>query len=402
MDIANTPEGAAESAAPATSPTIRREDYRAPDWLVPEVALDFALGLDETRVVARLLVRRNPDGSGAQTIRLNGDGIAARSVKVDGEAINDWRMEGPDLLIELAGESHVIEVETLVQPTANSQLMGLYASNGMLCTQCEAEGFRRITFFPDRPDVLSTYRVRMEGAKDAFPVLLSNGNCTGRGEGADGAHWAEWHDPWPKPSYLFALVAGQLVANQSTFTTMGGREVDLNIWVRPGDEPRTQHAMDSLKAAMKWDEEAFGREYDLDLYNIVAVSDFNMGAMENKGLNVFNTRYVLADPETATDGDYDGVEGVIAHNISTTGRATASLAATGSSSRSRRVSRSCATSCSARTWARRRSSGSRMCTCCGSPSSPRIRGRWLIRSGRTATRKSRTSTPRPSTTRAPK
>jgi len=313
MDIANTPEADAASAAPKTPTTIRREDYRVPDWLVPEIALDFALGLDETQVTARLSVRRNPDGSGIDTIRLKGDGIAARSVSVDGKAVNDWRMEGPDLLIDLSGDVHEIAVETLVQPVANSQLMGLYASNGMLCTQCEAEGFRRITFFPDRPDVLSTYRVRMEGDSQSFPVLLSNGNCVAEGEGEGGSHWAEWHDPWPKPSYLFALVAGQLVANHSTFTTMSGRVVDLNIWVRPGDESRTQHAMDSLKAAMKWDEETFGREYDLDLYNIVAVSDFNMGAMENKGLNVFNTRYVLADPETATDADYDAVEGVIAH-----------------------------------------------------------------------------------------
>ena len=174
-------------------------------------------------------------------------------------------------------------------------------------------GFRRIAFFPDRPDVLSVYRVRMAGDKAAFPILLSNGNCTATGDDTVGTHWAEWHDPWPKPSYLFALVAGQLVANSDRFTTASGREVALNIWVRAGDEARTAHAMASLKHAMAWDETAFGREYDLDLFNIVAVSDFNMGAMENKGLNVFNTRYVLADPETATDGDYDAVEGVIAH-----------------------------------------------------------------------------------------
>ncbi len=313
MDIASTPEADSAVIAPKAPPVIRREDYRPPEWLVPNVALDFALGVDEARVTARLAVKRNPDGSGSPTIRLNGDGIAARSVSVDGVAVNDWRMEGPDLLIDLPGDAHEIAVETLVNPAANSQLMGLYASNGMLCTQCEAEGFRRITFFPDRPDVLSTYRVRLEGDKARFPVLLSNGNCTAQGEGEGGTHWAEWHDPWPKPCYLFALVAGELVANHAVFMTMGGRKVDLNIWVRPGDDSRTSHAMDSLIASMKWDEEVFGREYDLDLYNIVAVSDFNMGAMENKGLNVFNTRYVLADPETATDGDYDAVEGVIAH-----------------------------------------------------------------------------------------
>ena len=310
---AGNPETADAAFPPKAPPAIRREDYRPPEWLVPDVALSFGLGLDETRVTTTLQVNRNPQGSGESMIRLDGDGIGALSVLVDGRATNDWRMDGPDLLIELPGDAHTITVETMVKPSANSQLMGLYASNGMLCTQCEAEGFRRIAFFPDRPDVLSIYRVRMEGSKASFPVLLSNGNCTASGEGPDGTHWAEWHDPWPKPSYLFALVAGKLVANHGSFTTMSGRKVDLNIWVRPGDEDRTQHAMDSLVASMRWDEDAFGREYDLDLFNIVAVSDFNMGAMENKGLNVFNTRYVLADPETATDGDYDAIEGVIGH-----------------------------------------------------------------------------------------
>jgi len=183
----------------------------------------------------------------------------------------------------------------------------------MLCTQCESEGFRRITFFPDRPDVLSTYRARMEGDKAAFPILMCNGNRTAAGENADGTHWAEWHDPWPKPSYLFALVAGDLVANSKPFTTCSGRVVECNVWVRADDLERTDHALESLHRSMRWDEQVFGREYDLDLYNIVAVSDFNMGAMENKGLNVFNTKYVLADPDTATDGDFDAVEGVIAH-----------------------------------------------------------------------------------------
>ncbi|MEW9854681.1 aminopeptidase N [Novosphingobium sp. M1R2S20] len=320
MDIASRPSEPAENpktadaAPPPHAPqVIRREDYQPPAWLVPEILLDFRLGLESTNVTARLSVRRNPDGNGSATLRLNGDQISPLAVRVDGAAVNDWRLDGPDLLLPLSGESHQVEIETHVNPASNSQLMGLYASHGMLCTQCEAEGFRRITFFPDRPDVLSTYRVRMSGDKTAFPVLLSNGNCESQGEGEGGTHWAEWHDPWPKPSYLFALVAGDLIANHDTFTTRSGRTVDLNIWVRKGDEERTQHAMESLKASMKWDEEAFGREYDLDLFNIVAVSDFNMGAMENKGLNVFNTRYVLADPETATDADYDAIEGVIGH-----------------------------------------------------------------------------------------
>jgi aminopeptidase N len=297
-------------ATPATPPVIRREDYRPPEWLVDEVHLDFALGLEATTVRAKLAVRRN---GASMTMRLRGDGLAARSVTIDGALNNAWRMEGDDLVIELPGPTHQIEIETALNPAANSQLMGLYASGGMLCTQCEAEGFRRITFHPDRPDVLSTYRVRLRGDKAAFPVLLSNGNCVGSGDNGDGTHWAEWHDPWPKPSYLFALVAGDLVANSGSFTTMSGRAVELNIWVREGDQERTHHAMQALKDSMRWDEEVFGREYDLDLFNIVAVSDFNMGAMENKGLNVFNTRYILADPETATDGDYDGIESVVAH-----------------------------------------------------------------------------------------
>ena len=294
----------------AAPPVIRREAYQPPEWLVPEVALSFNLGLEQTKVVATLKVRRNGQ---SQTLRLRGDGLSAEAVLVDGKPSNAWRMDGDDLLIDLPGEAHDVAIATAINPAANSQLMGLYASNGMVCTQCEAEGFRRITFAPDRPDVLSVYTVRMEGPKALFPVLLSNGNCTATGAGADGTHWAEWHDPWPKPSYLFALVAGDLVANHSTFTTMSGRTVDLNIWVRDGDQDRTHHAMQALKDSMKWDEEVFGREYDLDLFNIVAVSDFNMGAMENKGLNVFNTRYILADPDTATDMDYDGIESVVAH-----------------------------------------------------------------------------------------
>ena len=307
MDIHRNPEHA---DAPRI---IRREEYRSPAWLVPEIALDFALGLEKTRIRTVLEVKRNPHASPDPTIRLNGDGITPLEVLVDGEVVNSWAMDGPDLVITLPGEEHTIALSTEIDPTANTSLSGLYASNGMLCTQCEAEGFRRITFFPDQPDVLSTYRVKLAGDKQAFPVLLSNGNREAAGEFGDGTHWAEWHDPWPKPSYLFALVAGDLVANRDSFTTKSGREVELAIWVREGDLPRTEHAMRSLKQAMKWDEEAFGREYDLDLFNIVAVSDFNMGAMENKGLNIFNTRYVLADPETATDADYDAIEGVIGH-----------------------------------------------------------------------------------------
>ncbi len=314
MDIAPdsiTPNDA--PPVPAEPPVIRREDYTPFAWNVPETRLHFALGLDTTQVTATLQIERNPAAEPSSELHLNGDGLKADSVTIDGAAIDDWRMSGPDLIVSLPADKHTIEITTTIAPDKNTALMGLYASNGMLCTQCEAEGFRRITFFPDRPDVLSTYSVRMEGAKDQFPILLCNGNKTATGDLDGGRHFAEWHDPWPKPAYLFALVAGDLVAHSGPFTTASGREVECNIWVRADDIDRTTHALKSLHKSMKWDEETFGREYDLDLYNIVAVSDFNMGAMENKGLNVFNTKYVLADSDTATDDDFDGVEGVIAH-----------------------------------------------------------------------------------------
>ena len=319
MDIATTPttpdgnpELADAARTPHEPPVIRREDYRPFPWLVPTTQLDFQLGLSETTVTATLQVERNPAADPSRELHLNGDSLTVESITVDG-AVTEWRMDGPDLVLTLPGAKHRIEIVTTIDPSANTQLMGLYASNGMLCTQCEAEGFRRITFFPDRPDVLSVYSVRMAGDKGAFPILLCNGNKVAEGKGANGKHWAEWHDPWPKPSYLFALVAGDLVANSKPFTTRSGRVVECNVWVRKEDLARTDHAIESLHRSMQWDEEVFGREYDLDLYNIVAVSDFNMGAMENKGLNVFNTKYVLADPDTATDADFDAVEGVIAH-----------------------------------------------------------------------------------------
>jgi aminopeptidase N len=293
---------------------IRREDYRPPDWLVPEIALRFTLGIDQTRVQSKLSVQRNPDaGTDTRVVRLNGDGLAPAGVWIDGEPTDQWTMDGGDLLIEVSDGRHEIAIDTEISPSANTKLMGLYASNGMLCTQCEAEGFRRITFFPDRPDVLSKYRVRMEGDAKLFPILLSNGNCVARGEAADGRHWAEYEDPFLKPCYLFALVAGDLAANRDSFTTMSGRKVDLAIWVREADLPKTAHAMASLKQAMAWDERVYGREYDLDQFNIVAVSDFNMGAMENKSLNIFNSAYVLADQETATDADFDNIARVVAH-----------------------------------------------------------------------------------------
>jgi len=298
--------------SPAPQPmVIRREDYRPPAWLVPEVRLDFDLDAAATRVRARLSVTRN--GADDEPLRLDGAGQVPLSVTVDGVATDDWRLEGDQLVVPLAGTAHVVETEVEITPDHNTQLMGLYASGGILCTQCEAEGFRRITYFPDRPDVLSRYTVRMTADAARYPVLLANGDPGATGTLDDGRHWAEWHDPFPKPSYLFALVAGDLAVNRGSFTTRSGRAVALGIWVREADLARTDHALDALKTSMAWDERVYGREYDLDVFNIVAVDDFNFGAMENKGLNIFNSRYILADPDTATDYDYDGIAAVVAH-----------------------------------------------------------------------------------------
>jgi len=293
----------------ATPVTIRREDYAPPAWAVPSVDLEFDLAAERTRVRATLEVTRvEPDAP----LVLNAEGLKLISVAVDG-IVAEHNYEADLLTIPIAGDRATVVTEVEISPAANTQLMGLYASGGMLCTQCEAEGFRRITPFPDRPDVLSRYSVRMIADQATFPVLLSNGDPVGSGELNDGRHWAEWRDPFPKPCYLFALVAGDLQARRDAFVTRSGREVQLGIWVREEDLPRTEHAMNALKQSMKWDEEVFGREYDLDVFNIVAVADFNFGAMENKGLNIFNSRYVLADPDIATDADYDAVSGVVAH-----------------------------------------------------------------------------------------
>ncbi|MCC7394994.1 MAG: aminopeptidase N [Sphingomonadaceae bacterium] len=294
------------------NPTIHRGDYAPADWLVTEVALHFDLGLDATKVTGDLHCRRN--GAHDRPIRLDIDGALPTGLWLDGVECA-WRDLGDqiEIMLPAACDEAVLRVETNIHPDQNSQLMGLYASGGMLATQCEAQGFRRIIPFIDRPDNMSIYRVHMAGSRADFPILLSNGELVASGDLGDGRHFAEWHDPWPKPCYLFALVAGQLVARRDHFTTMSGKPVELAIWVRTGDEGRTGHAMRALKNAMAWDERVYGREYDLSCFNIVAVSDFNMGAMENKGLNIFNTRYILADADTATDMDFDGVEGVVAH-----------------------------------------------------------------------------------------
>jgi aminopeptidase N len=297
---------------PADAPKVtRREDYTPPAWLVPDIALDFDLDAAKTRVRATLSVTRN--GEGNASLKLDGAGQTPLSVLVDGVAVNDWRIEDDALVIPLSGDAHTVETEVEIAPDRNTQLMGLYASGGNLCTQCEAEGFRRITFFPDRPDVLTRYVVKMTADKPRYPVLLANGDPIASGDLEGARHWAEWRDPYPKPCYLFAMVAGDLAVNRATFTTLSGREVQLGIWVRAADLPKTHHALHALKLSMAWDERVYGREYDLDVFNIVAVDDFNFGAMENKGLNIFNSRYILADPDTATDFDYDAISAVVAH-----------------------------------------------------------------------------------------
>jgi aminopeptidase N len=296
---------------------VRLTDYRPPNFLIDRVDLTFELDETNTRVKSRLQIRRNPETSDrAAPLRLDGEELRLLLLALDGEPLGTNRYQllaDGGLLLADVPDAFVLDVETRIAPASNTALSGLYVSGGNFCTQCEPEGFRRITYFIDRPDVMARYTTTIIADEARFPVLLSNGNPVERGEAADGRHWAKWVDPHPKPSYLFALVAGDLVAVRDSFTTRSGKQVALAIWVRRGDEDKCGHAMASLKKAMRWDEEVFGLEYDLDVFNIVAVSDFNMGAMENKGLNIFNTRYVLAQPETATDTDYQNIEAVIAH-----------------------------------------------------------------------------------------
>jgi aminopeptidase N len=295
---------------------IRLKDYRSPDWLIETVALDVSLHPTATTVRAKLKLKPNAGGSPAPLV-LDGEDLNLKSLAIDGKPLpKENFVATPDKLTiaQPPNRPFELEIETLVDPTGNTQLMGLYRAGATYCTQCEAEGFRRITYFLDRPDVMAVYTTRIEADKTEAPILLANGNLVAQGDvPGTSRHFATWHDPFPKPSYLFAMVGGDLASIRDTFTTMSGRKVDLVIYVEPGKEDRCDYAMDSLKRSMRWDEEAFGREYDLDIFMIVAVSAFNMGAMENKGLNVFNDKYVLASPTTATDGDYAGIEAVIAH-----------------------------------------------------------------------------------------
>ena len=287
----------------ASPQKIYLAEYTPPAYLVDEVYLAFRLAAHNTKVYSRIRFRPNP-ATAERRFFLHGEELRLHWAKIDGRDVApEITPEG--LTAEAPDAPFTWEAEVEIDPGANTRLEGLYLSNGMFCTQCEAEGFRRITYYPDRPDVMAPFKVRIEGDQ---PIKLSNGNPT-----ADGWGWAEWTDPWPKPAYLFALVAGDLVAREDRFTTMSGRDVALKLWTRRGDEHKTEWAMESLKASMRWDEEVYGREYDLDIFQIVAVSDFNMGAMENKGLNIFNTSAVLASPETATDANFARIEGIVAH-----------------------------------------------------------------------------------------
>jgi aminopeptidase N len=297
--------------------SIRLSDYRPADYLIENVDLDVVLDGENTLITSVLDIRPNPEGREDAPLVLDGD-----EIRLQGAIILDNQELGPEAYVETPNSLTLhnppqrafrLKLVTRLDPARNTKLMGLYRSGAAYCTQCEAEGFRRITYFLDRPDVLSTYRVRVEGDRKEAPVLLANGNLVETGDLPAGRHYAVWDDPWPKPCYLFALVGGDLGVVKDHFSTMSGRPVELAIYVEHGKEERAAYAMDALKRSMKWDEDVFGREYDLNVFNIVAVSDFNMGAMENKGLNVFNDKYVLASAETASDNDYSGIEAVIAH-----------------------------------------------------------------------------------------
>ncbi|MCO5146423.1 MAG: aminopeptidase N [Aquamicrobium sp.] len=300
-----------------TGRIFRIEDYRPCDYTVPAIELAFTLGADETLVTAQLTLERREDVPEGAPLVLDGDELALVDLAIDGKTAAPGAYEAGPQGLTIARPPSArrfrLTIRTRLDPARNGTLMGLFRSSGVWCTQCEPEGFRRITYFPDRPDILSVYTVRIEADRDAAPLLLSNGNPVERGDLEGGRHYAVWHDPFPKPSYLFALVAGDLAVVTDSFVTASGREVALAIHVEHGKEARAAYAMDALKRSMRWDEEVFGLEYDLDVFNIVAVSDFNMGAMENKGLNIFNDKYVLADERTATDADFANIEAIIAH-----------------------------------------------------------------------------------------
>jgi aminopeptidase N len=296
-----------------TPPQVKLTDYRPYPYRVEQVRLLFRLAPGATTVVSRLVMRRTSETP--EPLRLDGEKLTLKRIELNGHALDgeEFVIDGNELTIANPGDAFELEIETEICPEANTELSGLYMSAARFCTQCEAEGFRRITYYPDRPDVLAPFFVRIEAEKASYPYLLSNGNPGARGDLGSGRHFAEWNDPHPKPSYLFALVGGDFDVLEDSFTTMSGRRVRLTINVEKGDAPRAAYAMRSLTRAMAWDEDVFGREYDLDVFQIVAVRDFNFGAMENKGLNIFNSAYVLADGDTATDTDFEAIESIVAH-----------------------------------------------------------------------------------------
>ncbi|MGE6662340.1 aminopeptidase N [Pseudomonas sp. NPDC077408] len=295
---------------------IHLKDYQVPDYLIDETHLTFELYEDRTLVHAQLVMRRNPDaGAGLPPLQLDGQDLELISLALNDRqlGLGDYQIAEESLTLQPDAASFTLDSTVAIHPESNTALEGLYKSGGMFCTQCEAEGFRKITYYLDRPDVMSKFTTTVSAEKHAYPILLSNGNPIASGEEEDGRHWATWEDPFMKPAYLFALVAGDLWCVEDSFTTMSGRDVALRIYVEPENIDKCQHAMDSLKKSMTWDEEAYGREYDLDIFMIVAVNDFNMGAMENKGLNIFNSSAVLARAETATDAAHQRVEAIVAH-----------------------------------------------------------------------------------------
>jgi aminopeptidase N len=289
-------------------------DYRVPDYLIDSVHLHFELDASTTHVRSVLTMRKNPEGVGGECV-LDGEQLELVSIKMDGRQLqgNEYQRTEKTLCISSPPDTFELEIETKIHPDQNTALEGLYHSGSLLCTQCEAEGFRRITYYLDRPDVMAVFTVSLVADKQAWPIMLANGNLEEQGQFDDGRHWTRWHDPFPKPSYLFALVAGDLYRQHDSFTTMSGREVSLQIYVDHENSHKCDHALMSLKQAMRWDEETYGREYDLDIFMIVAVNDFNMGAMENKGLNIFNASCVLASTETATDADYYRIQSIVGH-----------------------------------------------------------------------------------------
>ncbi len=296
-------------------PLIRRKDYTPYPWKLQKLALDFSIGSQVTTVTSEMHFRSSVSGRGPHEISLDGQQLELVSISLDGRVLQDGEFSCDEnhLKIHAAPEECVVRTEVRIRPQENTALEGLYGSGNFLLTQCEAEGFRKITYFPDRPDVMTRYTVRIEADRSQYPVLLSNGNAVDSGEAGNGRHWVVWEDPFHKPSYLFALVAGDLAFIEDHFVTRSGRKVLLRVYTEHRNIDKCDYAMESLVRAMRWDEDRFDLEYDLDIYNIVATDDFNMGAMENKSLNIFNSKYVLARPDTATDFDYQGIEAVIGH-----------------------------------------------------------------------------------------